>query len=159
MKKLTYFLIGAVAIAALGGGGTVLYTQTRGFRNNNPTNIRKSGDKWQGLSDKQTDLAFFQFKDVKWGIRAAGKILRNYRAKYGLNTIYQIIGRWAPPSDNNPTDKYAKFVADFCGVGVNDDYDVFNDDKLVVLIDAIIKFENGFSPYSRQTIVEGVKLI
>jgi len=47
----------------------------RGIRNNNPLNIRKSADKWQGLSTLQEDKEFFQFETIEWGWRAAFVIL------------------------------------------------------------------------------------
>lgn len=34
----------------------------RGIRNNNPLNIRRSADHWQGMRDEQTDPSFVQFK-------------------------------------------------------------------------------------------------
>ena len=43
----------------------------RGFRNNNPLNIRRSKDQWKGLAEAQTDRAFVQFKSLEYGWRAA----------------------------------------------------------------------------------------
>ena len=34
----------------------------RGIRNNNPLNIRRSKDKWQGMKALQTDAQFCQFE-------------------------------------------------------------------------------------------------
>ena len=34
----------------------------RGIRNNNPLNIRRSKDQWQGLRAQQTDASFCQFE-------------------------------------------------------------------------------------------------
>ena len=47
----------------------------RGIRNNNPLNIRRSADKWQGLKAQQEDREFFQFSEMKWGWRAAFRLL------------------------------------------------------------------------------------
>ena len=41
--------------------------EARGIRNNNPLNIRRSADKWQGLKAQQEDREFFQFSEMKWG--------------------------------------------------------------------------------------------
>lgn len=76
----------------------------RGLHNNNPLNIRRSPSKWLGevdiLNDKR-DAVFCQFSSLVYGYRAAGKILRTYQTKYKLYVLSQIIGRWAPPNENN----------------------------------------------------------
>ena len=74
--------------------------EPRGFRNNNPGNIRH-GNEWLGLSGEQTDVHFDQFQSVEYGIRAMLKILETYRQKYHLHTVEEIISRWAPPNENN----------------------------------------------------------
>ena len=58
----------------------------RGIRNNNPGNIRH-GEKWEGLSDKQTDSSFCIFVSPEYGIRALAKVLLTYYKKYQLNTV------------------------------------------------------------------------
>ena len=91
--------------------------QPRGLRNNNPLNIRRSGDKWQGLRVLQEDKAFFQFSEMKWGWRAAFRLLcHTYYGKYRLRTIRDIITRWAPPKENN-TEAYIRRVTDRIGIG------------------------------------------
>ena len=73
----------------------------RGLRNNNPGNIRITKDKWQGLSEKQTDKSFFQFNSMPYGYRALIRTLQNYRNKWGCKTIADFIKRWAPENENN----------------------------------------------------------
>ena len=85
----------------------------RGLRNNNPLNIRRSPSKWLGEVDilnGKRDAAFCQFSSLVYGYRAAGKLLRTYQTKYKLCALSQIIGRWAPPNENN-TQAYATRVA------------------------------------------------
>ncbi len=60
-----------------------LNNEARGFRNNNPGNIRH-GEPWLGLAEDQTDPDFCQFVSVEYGIRAMFRILETYREKYGL---------------------------------------------------------------------------
>ena len=61
----------------------------RGIRNNNPLNIRRGKDQWQGLRAQQ------------YGWRAAFYLLtRTYYHKYRLYTIRMIISKWAPPQEN-----------------------------------------------------------
>ena len=93
----------------------------RGIRNNNPLNIRRSGDKWQGLKTLQEDKAFFQFETIEWGWRAAFVILcKTYYGKYKLKTIRDIVSRWAPPKENN-TPAYIRHVSDYTGIGPDRD--------------------------------------
>ena len=89
----------------------------RGLRNNNPLNIRRSGDKWQGLRVLQEDREFFQFSEMKYGWRAAFRLLcHTYYGKYKLRTIRAIITRWAPPKEND-TEVYIRRVTDRIGIG------------------------------------------
>ena len=88
----------------------------RNIRNNNPLNIRRSKDKWQGLDAKQNDPSFFKFESMAMGWRAAFVILtKTYYHKYRLFTIRKIISRWAPPAEND-TEAYIKRVSDLTGI-------------------------------------------
>ncbi len=94
----------------------------RGLRNNNPLNIRISAkqrqgkDPWFGMSAKQEDSAFCQFKEMKYGWRAAFMLLtRSYYHLHHLYTPRAVISRWAPPSENN-TEAYIKFVCEKSGL-------------------------------------------
>ena len=98
----------------------------RGYRNNNPLNIRRSKAKWLGLKapssspeggeNKQGyDKAFCQFVAMQYGWRAAFRLLYNYWHKHGCDTIRKIISRWAPPADNNNTEAYIKHVVKHVG--------------------------------------------
>lgn len=54
-------------------------SEPRGIRNNNPGNIKKTSDKWEGLNaDQSKDDTFCQFSDAKYGIRAMAKLLYKY---------------------------------------------------------------------------------
>ncbi|MBC8953246.1 structural protein [Xenorhabdus sp. PB62.4] len=130
---------------------------TRGIRNHNPGNIRH-GDKWQGLRDIQTDKSFCQFVAPEYGIRAMLKILRNYERKYGLNTIRQIISRWAPPNENN-TEAYIAYVCKVVGVPSSIVIDVENVNTMSKLVKAIIQMENGQQPYSDAVITQAFELL
>ena len=93
--------------------------QPRGLRNNNPLNIRRSKDKWQGLKTLQEDKEFFQFSEMKWGWRAAFRLLcHTYYGKYKLRTIRDIIYRWAPPNENG-TLVYIRSVAERTGISAD----------------------------------------
>lgn len=115
---------------------------TRGLRNNNPLNIRKDGQKWQGEKTQSTDSQFKQFITMAYGYRAAFVNLATYRER-GWNTIESIITHWAPPSENN-TIAYIKHVSEWSGVpkdkkllksGSKDDY--------IAIVAAMSRVENG----------------
>ena len=89
---------------------------SRGIRNNNPLNIRRSKDQWKGMAEAQTDGAFVQFKSMEWGWRAAFCLLtRTYYHKYRLYTIRSIVSKWAPASENN-TEAYIQNVSKLTGI-------------------------------------------
>lgn len=138
------------------GGGAVAYRLTRGLRNNNPGNIRKTGTTWQGMAppEQQTDPEFIVFQGPEWGIRALVRILYTYRSQ-GVLTVRQIISRWAPPSEND-TASYISAVAKRVGVGP--DEPLTYPAQLTPLVEAIITHENGVQPYSPATIARGIAL-
>ena len=88
----------------------------RGIRNNNPLNIRRGKDQWQGLRAQQTDAQFCQFETLEYGWRAAFYLLtRTYYHKYRLYTIRAIISKWAPPHENL-TATYIQNVSRLTGI-------------------------------------------
>lgn len=101
-------------IAAALVAGVILYMALRpprNVRNNNPLNIRhNSGNQWQGAAGDDGEFVIFQ--SPEYGFRAAFKLLMTYKERYGLNTISEIVNRWAPPSDDNHTDAYIDYLAD-----------------------------------------------
>lgn len=115
---------------------------TRGFRNNNPFNIRSSkANNWIGLSDSQSDKSFCRFLDLVYGCRAAFILIENYIHK-GYDTVEKIISRFAPASEND-TDSYIKFI---CTVtGLSKSVKLVTDMSRLELLSAIILFENGVS--------------
>lgn len=147
-------------LAALIGIGLLVLPQRgsdvpRGIRNNNPGNIRKSGSDWLGKIDNGTDAAFEQFSHPVYGIRALARTLSNYQRIHGLNTVREIINRWAPPVENK-TGAYIEHVASVLGVRPDEHIDVTA--HLVPLVTTIIRHENGVQPYSRSLIEQGVAL-
>lgn len=116
--------------------------QPRGFRNNNPLNIRIGSD-WKGLSPVQSDKSFCVFTSMHYGIRAAIYLLLKYYKFYHLHTLYEIISRWAPATENN-TYNYCSIVSHELGLSFNFDLDLIHDyDRLYRLLCAMIFVENG----------------
>ncbi len=115
---------------------------SRGYRNNNPLNIRRNDTKWQGLREKQTDSAFFQFKEIAYGYRAAIKILRIYQSKYGLKTLREMINRWAPPMEND-TAVYIYTVCTRSNIRHDVPIDLYDKDIVCRILEAMAFVENG----------------
>lgn len=123
-------------------------TYSRAEKNNNPLNLRPSGDKWIGMRAEQTDPGFVQFQTTFHGLRAAAKNLLTYYRVHKRDTVSAIVSAWAPPSDNNPTDNYILTVSKAIGVDPEGKIDL--NDKLTLrrLMDAMIRVECGSQPYS-----------
>ena len=153
-KDLLLF-IGIAALLIAGTGGAI-YMQTRGLRNNNPGNIRHGSSRWQGMSaDQSKDKSFVQFDEPEYGIRALTVLLRNYQSRYGLNTVREIINRWAPPTEND-TGAYVAHVAR--EANLNPDAEININDHIVPIVTTIIKHENGLNPYPAELISKGISL-
>ncbi|MCJ2381764.1 structural protein P5 [Parabacteroides sp. AGMB00274] len=114
----------------------------RGYRNNNPGNIRINGDKFQGEVIPSRDKEFKQFESMAYGYRAIFKILRNYQVNYKLNTIRQMIGRWAPENEND-TGNYISVVSDRSGIPADDPIRTDNREMMIRIVAAMSKVENG----------------
>ncbi|MBW7715620.1 hypothetical protein K1J35_23680 [Enterobacter kobei] len=133
-----------------GGSGD----SARGIRNNNPGNLEFSKtNPWVGQTGD--DGRFAKFETPEHGIRALGRNLLSYQ-RQGIDTISDIINRWAPPSDNNNTDAYIQAVCAQLGVTADQQLDASNPDTLKALCAAIIQHENGSQPYSDQQLATGV---
>jgi hypothetical protein len=76
----------------------------RGQRNNNPVNLRYTGQT-DSIGHDEADFAVF--KDAPSGWRAAHRQI-GYDVKRGL-TLKQFIHKFAPPNEND-TDAYLEFV-------------------------------------------------
>lgn len=131
-------------------------TTSRGIRNNNPGNIRW-GDEWKGLvaGNLRTDSDFCQFTAPEMGIRAIVVILLKYGTKAGtpgiadprIDTVREIINRWAPPNEND-TEAYVNSVAEKLMCGPNTHIDLGDRIIMCGLVKAIIRHENGAMPYT-----------
>ncbi len=139
---------------AVAGGGESSADGPRGVRNNNPGNLEaSSSNPWVGQTG--SDGRFAKFETPEHGIRALGRNLISYQ-RQGIDTVSEIINRWAPPSDNNDTAAYIKSVCAQLGVKADQPLDASNPDTLQALCAAIIKHENGSQPYSKEQLSTGV---
>ena len=125
-----------------------LYDQkVRGYRNNNPLNLRISKNKWVGKVPKEenTDGAFEQFYYMPYGFRAA---LINIRTvvNRGNDTIEKLIKVWAPDSDGNNSARYTQRVCNETGYNPTDKIVVTDPQMMQHLAYAMSIVENGSVP-------------
>ena len=124
-------------------------TSKRGYRNNNPLNIRISSNNWKGEIRPSTDGSFCQFTTMAYGFRAAMVCIRTYIRKYNLKTIQEIINRWAPWEDgNNPTRYAQRVINTWPETFTNKDFviDYTNAEHMTKLVYAMAIVENGSEP-------------
>lgn len=146
--ELSDTVTGSRRAVSAGGDGA------RGIRNNNPGNLEFSKtNPWAGQTGD--DGRFAKFETPEHGIRALGRNLLSYQ-RQGIDTVNDIINRWAPPDDNNNTSAYIEAVCAQLGVTPDQPLDASNPDTLKALCAAIIHHENGSQPYSDQQLSTGV---
>lgn len=114
----------------------------RGYRNNNPGNIRINGDKFQGEVIPSQDKEFKQFESMAYGYRAIFKILRNYQVNYNLDTIRGMISRWAPEKEND-TANYISVVSERSGIPADDPIRPDNREAMIRIVAGMSRVENG----------------
>ena len=70
----------------------------RGLRNNNPLNIRKGAQRWQGQTGN--DGAFCIFESMEYGYRAAFRLLHTYNTKYKIYSVREPMGTALRPQQH-----------------------------------------------------------
>lgn len=126
----------------------------RGLRNCNPLNLRRTGLLWQGLAEEQRDRAFYQFRTMAWGYRAAFVVLRTYILRRGADTLVRVIKRWAPDADGNDSELYLARVRALTGLGRDDRLNPYDAEQMVPLVSAMSRVENG-RPALLSEVLEG----
>lgn len=124
------------APAAAGG------REPRGIRNANPGNIEDGRFAQSQPGYAGSDGRFARFATMEDGIRAAGNLLGAY-GKRGLNTIQEVIARWAPQSDGNNVSAYAATVANALGISPTDPVNLADPDTRQKIAAAMFKVETG----------------
>jgi len=120
----------------------------RALRNSNPGNLRQ-GPPWYGLMPpaqmtpaQRAETAFAVFESPVYGFRALGIVLLNYQREHHLDTIRQIVTRWAPPNEND-TAAYIEHVAQAMQTGSDVPLNLSADNTLRGLMRAIAVHESG----------------
>jgi hypothetical protein len=155
MKKDSSLLI-LLAFLLL-GGGYAAYTMSRGLRNNNPLNIEDDGTDWEGLDTPRNDSGpgrpKLRFTSPEYGFRAGKHIMTSYVNIDGIApTVDALIRRWSATDQ----DAYVARVARDLGVDPSANLDLFS--VLPAMFASMTSQENGFNPYSVDTIQAGLNL-
>ena len=125
-------------------------SQQKGYVNNNWLNVRYNpNNNWLGQTGDDGEN-YAQFETPEYGLRAADIVLKNYGQRHGIKTIESAINRFAPPSDNNPTDNYINFVAQKTGFARDAQIDLQDPGVRESLLAAMIQFEtpDAYKDYS-----------
>ncbi|MBQ8493484.1 MAG: structural protein P5 [Alistipes sp.] len=115
---------------------------SRGLRNCNPGNIRRSAVRYEGEVTPSRDAEFKEFSTMAYGYRAMFVLLNTYRCRYGLRSIRQMIERYAPPTENF-TDGYIRFIAQRTGIDPDAAIDTQSARDMIPIVMAMSEIENG----------------
>jgi hypothetical protein len=122
----------------------------RGLRNNNPGNLRRTSNAWQGKVPfaQSKDAEFEQFYEIAWGIRA---FFINVETKFkaGQNTLAKFISVYAPSNENN-TQAYINRVSEAVGLTSNAQFSL-SKPFLITLAKAMFAVELGASNSAKIT--------
>lgn len=136
----------------------------RGIRNNNPGNIRVSKAQWVGkiTGVNKTDDKYEEFESAPKGIRALAKNLTTYfefRVSPDgspIDTIDEIVDRYAPKEDANDQQGYVMDLSRWTGFGPFEKMDLHEYETMNLLIRAIIRRENGLRPNGKEWYSEAI---
>ena len=115
---------------------------SRGLRNCNPGNIRRSATRYRGERQPSRDSEFKEFESVAYGYRAMFVLLDTYSRRYGLCTIRQMLNRYAPPVENF-TEGYIRFVSEKTGIAPDEMINSRAARDMVPIVAAMSQIENG----------------
>ena len=115
---------------------------SRGLRNCNPGNIRRGKAYYKGEKATRSDPSFRQFESMKWGYRAMFMLLHTYAQRHGLNTLRQMINRYAPPCENH-TDNYIRRVTHATHLSADEPICTTDGATMTAVVAAMSEVENG----------------
>lgn len=125
----------------------------------NPGNIRVGKPLFQGELPPAEGQEFRRFTSTIYGIRAIADILLTYQMVHKLYTIRDIITRWAPPEDNNPTGAYIQNVSDRSGFDPDAPLDMrLAEDQEGVITGIIDQEQGGMAGITEDDIAAAVEL-
>ena len=123
--------------------------KVRGYRNNNPLNLRTSSSAWKGkvplAQNTDKNRAFEQFLTMPYGFRA-NMINMRTQINRGNNTIEKLVRVWAPADDGNNPDGYTQRVCKTTGYNKTDIINPANAKQMQNIAYAMAIVENGSAP-------------
>lgn len=128
----------------------------RGVRNNNPGNLNYAG---QSGAEKEggPNGRFAVFPSMIDGIVALYKQLKLYAGR-GIDTISEIVKKYAPAADGNNVGAYITSLMKATGKGANETLNTSDLNMMVNLIRGIINHENGAGYVDNGQILSGVQI-
>lgn len=127
-----------------------------GIRNNNPGNIQAAAGTWAGQTATDPN-GYAVFSTPEAGIRAAAVNIKNQQDLHGLQTVQDIMTKYAPPTDAtgkpiNDTPAYIADVSQKLGVAPTDKVNLHDPNVLAAFTGAVLHHENGGNPATNQTL-------
>ena len=113
------------------------------MRGNNPLKLPRTGWIWQGLTPKQTDRAYYQFRNAAYGYRAGFIVIRSLVWHLHRNTVAKLLTFWMLDADKRDSQLYTARVCALTGFGPNDILDPLDANQMIPLVAAISRIENG----------------
>lgn len=142
-----------------GPAGHVLITSAlnaalpRGIRNNNPGNVKYSkANSWVGQRGFDSG-GFVVFDTSGHGLRAAGKLIKTYINRYGLNTLLKISKRWSPDAIGL-SGQYAAGVSKYSGVPAEKALSATDNATLSAILRGMVAQENGAAYLNRYPLAD-----
>lgn len=127
--------------------------KTRAERNFNPGNLNYAGQAGATLESGK-GARFAKFASEEEGIAALVRQLRLYQQR-GIDTIGEIVKKYAPPNEND-TQAYIASMARWTGLSADEKLD-FNDTETVRrMVQGISRKEGRFTPLSEGQIMSGI---
>jgi hypothetical protein len=128
----------------------------RGVRNNNPGNLNFAGQ--EGATKEGGEKGRFAvFEDMSTGVSALVNQLEAY-SRRGIDTITEIVNKYAPAGDNNDVQAYIKALASATGKDPNAKLDLSDMHTLVPLVKGIVEHEGNGKYVSAKDYAQGIML-
>lgn len=127
---------------------------SRAERNNNPGNLEFRGQR--GATREDGEGRFAKFGTTEEGVAALARQLQLYGSR-GIDTIEEIINKYAPASENN-TAAYVNAMVNRLRVSPNQQLDLNDPQVLSGLIQGISRHEAGRSFLSDQQVMTGLTM-
>jgi hypothetical protein len=139
---------GAGAPAARRSSGMITQSLPGDIRFNNPGNLRVPG----------SATGFQRFATAQEGLNAMARQIGLYANRDNLRTISSIVGKYAPPNEND-TSAYIADVSKRTGFAPDQQLDV-NDPKVMApLLSAMVRHEQGRQPFSDQQLAQAAQSV